>query len=268
MHCNCLAGAKLSLRLIGFTEPPAAKLTPVSGAWVAHMYDHIMPLMQQQLVHSQPCIAVTPAAGSLGVYMQLYKRKQHPICRSKWCTPASSSAPAAVGKAAWASQTPRWHCVAGAAVGECTNVVLSTPPAPRPPDSGNSGRPCHLLQAASLRVRGMHCASCSSAVEKALKGTQGVQQATVSLAMSQADVQYDPLMVQEVIDGTELLWSRMPVPPAATNNAQLLAHLLPLPPAACCVSVKCCCGLATIACDQGGLNAVLAHHTTDAYMQW
>eukprot|EP00891_Asterochloris_glomerata_P002470 jgi/Astpho2/2470/e_gw1.00048.183.1_t len=50
---------------------------------------------------------------------------------------------------------------------------------------------------ASLRVRGMHCASCSTAVEKALKATQGVQQATVSLSMSQADVQYDPLMVQE-----------------------------------------------------------------------
>ena len=141
------------------------------------------------------------------------------------------------------------------------NVLLS--------DSGNSGRPCHLLQAASLRVRGMHCASCSTAVEKALRATQGVQQATVSLSMSQADVQYDPLILQEVISSTGLLWSRVPVLPAATNNAQSLAYLLqlhPEAPAACCLSVKCCCSLPTTACDQGGLNLLLAYHTTDAYI--
>ena len=107
---------------------------------------------------------------------------------------------------------------------------------PRPPDSGNSGRPCHLLQVASLRVRGMHCASCSTAVEKALKATQGVQQATVSLSMSQADVQYDPLMVQEVISSTGLQWSTIPVPPAATNNAQYLIT--------CCTSTLSCLHLA------------------------
>ena len=140
-------------------------------------------------------------------------------------------------------------------MGWSANSVHAKSPALRPPNSGNNGCPCRLLQAASLRVRGMHCASCSTAVEKALRGTQGVRQATVSLAMSQADVQYDPLMVQEVISGTGPLWSRMPVPPAATNDAQLLAYLLHLPPepgAACCLAVTFCCGLTTTACDRGG----------------
>ncbi|KAK9810274.1 hypothetical protein WJX72_007760 [[Myrmecia] bisecta] len=45
---------------------------------------------------------------------------------------------------------------------------------------------------AQMQVRGMHCSSCSSAVEKALLRLEGVHKASVSLTMEQADVEYDP----------------------------------------------------------------------------
>ncbi|MDX1568784.1 MAG: heavy metal-associated domain-containing protein, partial [Longimicrobiales bacterium] len=42
------------------------------------------------------------------------------------------------------------------------------------------------------RVRGMHCASCSQAVERALSGVEGVASASVNLAGESASVEYDP----------------------------------------------------------------------------
>ena len=46
-----------------------------------------------------------------------------------------------------------------------------------------------------LQIRGMHCASCSAATEKALKKTVGVSKATVNLATEKATVYYDPARV-------------------------------------------------------------------------
>ena len=43
-----------------------------------------------------------------------------------------------------------------------------------------------------LRVNGMSCSSCSSAVEAALLATPGVQSASVNLLSCMAEVQYDP----------------------------------------------------------------------------
>jgi len=44
----------------------------------------------------------------------------------------------------------------------------------------------------TFRVEGMHCASCSQAVEKALSGVEGVRSASVNLASESASVDYDP----------------------------------------------------------------------------
>ncbi|EFN54171.1 hypothetical protein CHLNCDRAFT_135599 [Chlorella variabilis] len=44
--------------------------------------------------------------------------------------------------------------------------------------------------AVKLRVEGMHCGACSSAVETALKGVPGVEAAAVSLTIHQAEVRY------------------------------------------------------------------------------
>ena len=55
-----------------------------------------------------------------------------------------------------------------------------------------------LLQVARLEVIGMHCSSCSTAVEKALNSTDGVKEATVSLSLNMAEVTYDPTHVTEV----------------------------------------------------------------------
>ena len=44
----------------------------------------------------------------------------------------------------------------------------------------------------------MHCSSCSTAVQKALSVTPGVDKASVSLTLEQAEVVYDPSIVKEV----------------------------------------------------------------------
>ena len=61
----------------------------------------------------------------------------------------------------------------------------------------NFERKTHI-QVARLEVIGMHCSSCSTAVEKALNGTDGVKEATVSLSLNMAEVTYDPTRVTEV----------------------------------------------------------------------
>lgn len=43
-----------------------------------------------------------------------------------------------------------------------------------------------------LGIVGMHCASCATAVEKALKGREGVQEAAVNISTESALVRYDP----------------------------------------------------------------------------
>ncbi len=47
----------------------------------------------------------------------------------------------------------------------------------------------------TLRIDGMHCASCVASVEKALKGIDGVQNATVNLATETAQVTFNPKYV-------------------------------------------------------------------------
>ena len=43
-----------------------------------------------------------------------------------------------------------------------------------------------------LRIEGMTCSSCSSAVERALRGLDGVRAANVNLLAGQAEIAYDP----------------------------------------------------------------------------
>lgn len=47
----------------------------------------------------------------------------------------------------------------------------------------------------TYRIEGMHCASCVSAVEKALQNLEGVSEANVNLATESARVSFDPLKV-------------------------------------------------------------------------
>lgn len=48
------------------------------------------------------------------------------------------------------------------------------------------------LMSASMKLSGMSCASCANHVERALRGTPGVTEASVNLAAESARVQYDP----------------------------------------------------------------------------
>ncbi|GAB2262624.1 hypothetical protein Droror1_Dr00003621 [Drosera rotundifolia] len=48
-----------------------------------------------------------------------------------------------------------------------------------------------------VRVTGMTCAACSNSVEAALRGVEGVVEATVALIQNRADVTFDPQIVKE-----------------------------------------------------------------------
>ncbi|MDD5602657.1 MAG: heavy metal translocating P-type ATPase [Eubacteriales bacterium] len=52
------------------------------------------------------------------------------------------------------------------------------------------------LQKVDLSIKGMSCASCASAVEKALIRIRGVEKASVNLASSKAAVEYDPSLAK------------------------------------------------------------------------
>ena len=47
-----------------------------------------------------------------------------------------------------------------------------------------------------LGIRGMTCGSCQKRVEDALRGVQGVAEATVDLNAAKARVRYDPTVIQ------------------------------------------------------------------------
>src|SRR3989344_5345537 len=49
----------------------------------------------------------------------------------------------------------------------------------------------------TLSVTGMHCASCSALITRALKKTAGVEDAHVNLAAAKAHVVFDPAAVRE-----------------------------------------------------------------------
>ncbi|KAL0031786.1 hypothetical protein WJX79_007431 [Trebouxia sp. C0005] len=57
----------------------------------------------------------------------------------------------------------------------------------------------HSGKISKFRVTGMHCSSCSTAVQKALSVTPGVERASVSLTLEQAEVVYDPGLVKEAL---------------------------------------------------------------------
>lgn len=60
----------------------------------------------------------------------------------------------------------------------------------------------------------MHCSSCSTAVQKALSVTTGVEKASVSLTLEQAEVVYDPSIVQEVTHSAFAHLSEPLLPPS------------------------------------------------------
>ncbi|WP_413506174.1 heavy metal translocating P-type ATPase [Brochothrix thermosphacta] len=49
-----------------------------------------------------------------------------------------------------------------------------------------------MLQAITVQIQGMTCATCSNRIEKGLKEQQGVEKATVNLALEQATINFDP----------------------------------------------------------------------------
>ncbi len=51
------------------------------------------------------------------------------------------------------------------------------------------------LEKANIQVTGMTCATCAATIEKALSGTEGVEQANVNFASEQVSVTYDPARI-------------------------------------------------------------------------
>lgn len=51
------------------------------------------------------------------------------------------------------------------------------------------------MEKITLKVEGMSCGHCKAAVEKALKGTNGVRTAEVNLTLKSVEVTYDQSMV-------------------------------------------------------------------------
>ncbi|KAF2751396.1 copper-transporting ATPase-like protein [Sporormia fimetaria CBS 119925] len=87
------------------------------------------------------------------------------------------------------------------------------------PPSASSGATAPMATT-TLRVEGMTCGACTSAIEKGFEGVKGVGAVSISLVMERAVVQHDPSVisvddVREVIEDrgfdTEVLSSDMPV---------------------------------------------------------
>jgi len=53
------------------------------------------------------------------------------------------------------------------------------------------------MKTTTLRVTGMHCASCAANTESALKGLSGVIKANVNIATEKATVEFDPSVIDE-----------------------------------------------------------------------
>jgi Cu+-exporting ATPase len=53
------------------------------------------------------------------------------------------------------------------------------------------------LKTTTLRITGMHCASCAANTESALKGLSGVAKANVNIATEKATVEFDPAVVDD-----------------------------------------------------------------------
>jgi len=61
--------------------------------------------------------------------------------------------------------------------------------------SGEDGEKDETTRKETLKVSGMHCATCAVTLEKALKGVEGVKSASINLGAEQAAVEYDPTRV-------------------------------------------------------------------------
>lgn len=55
-----------------------------------------------------------------------------------------------------------------------------------------------MTKKTTLRISGMHCASCSAGVEKSLKDLPGVSQASVNIATEKATIEYNPDVIDEI----------------------------------------------------------------------
>ena len=57
----------------------------------------------------------------------------------------------------------------------------------------------------NLKIEGMHCAGCSTRLEKVLNNLDGVKEAHVSLEQKNAQIQYDEsiISVQEIKEAIE-----------------------------------------------------------------
>ena len=75
-------------------------------------------------------------------------------------------------------------------------AVATAEPVRARPARGSDDAPGGTEQRVSLRLRGMHCASCVRSIEEALESTPGVARAEVSLATSSAAVRYRPSEVR------------------------------------------------------------------------
>ncbi|KAJ9512813.1 hypothetical protein QJQ45_029040, partial [Haematococcus lacustris] len=79
--------------------------------------------------------------------------------------------------------------------GFSVGVLTWEEPCSAPPTKQSPGR----LKTVSLAVQGMTCGACSGAVERALMAVPGVSAASVALTIGEAQVQYDPGMVQQAM---------------------------------------------------------------------
>ncbi|ORY12410.1 E1-E2 ATPase-domain-containing protein [Clohesyomyces aquaticus] len=94
-----------------------------------------------------------------------------------------------------------------------------------PPNAGANAPTAHMATT-TLKVEGMTCGACTSAIESGLQGIEGVGNVSISLVMERAVVQHDPKIisaeqVREIIDDrgfdAEVLSSDLP---PATQSAE------------------------------------------------
>lgn len=55
----------------------------------------------------------------------------------------------------------------------------------------------NTLKEASIQITGMTCAACATRIEKGLNKMDGVEQATVNLALEKSSIKYNPAKLSE-----------------------------------------------------------------------
>jgi Cu+-exporting ATPase len=80
------------------------------------------------------------------------------------------------------------------------------------------------ISTATLSVEGMHCASCVSHVEAALRGVDGVAEASVNLATREAVVRFDPQRANVTALAAAATASGYPTRPATATSADESEH--------------------------------------------